>query len=357
MLRIEPTNTLDPARDKVQTLLAGGAWLSAVTAAIYPWILDGFHWAITQSNIGEGHAPTSVASVLLAALLLVAAFSVPAVNLIIASRPQSSTSLAVTHIRTRRFAIFAFASPTIYVFFGVLTYMAGSKVPDVWIWVPTWLLLGFLVSRTPSVVTVNRTLPSAPLRILHGVSGAIVSIFILFHVFNHLFGLVSPEVHGAIMEMGRIVYRSTLIEPVLIAALLFQIATGLRLAWTWSEISVDRFRVFQVASGVFLSVFILGHMNSVFFYARTFLDIPTDWAFAAGLPSGVIFDPWNIRLVPHYALGVFLVLAHLCSGLRVVMLAHKVKASIADRLWWVGTVLSALISMAIISGMAGLRLL
>lgn len=112
----------------------------------------------------------------------------------------------------------------------------------------------------------------------------------------------------------------------------------------------------QIASGVFMSIFILGHMNSVFIYARAWLKIPTDWAFATGLPIGLIHDAWNIRLLPHYALGVFFVLAHLSLGLRVVMLAHGIKVSTANRLLWTGLVLSTVISAAIIFGMTGIRL-
>lgn len=344
---------------KGQSVLVGDTvWIPAITAAVYPWILDGFHWVVTPVANGDSNPQISTTSALLAALLLLAAFAVPLINLLIASRPQPSTPLTAAHIRTRRFALLAVTAPTVYVLFGVLTYMAGSKIPDTWIWTPAWLLFGYWVSRAPASasVTSHRYLPSGHLRVTHGVTGAIVAVYVLFHIFNHLFGLISPEAHGAVMDIGRKVYRAAAIEPLLVAAMLFQIATGLRLAWTWSDASIDRYRVFQIASGVFMSVFILGHMNSVFVFARSFLKIPTDWAFATGLPTGLIHDPWNIRLVPHYSLGVFLVLAHLCSGLRVVMLAHNVNRSTADRIWWVGTVLSALISTAIMCGMAGLRL-
>ncbi|MEO8643288.1 hypothetical protein [Pseudomonas sp.] len=92
------------------------------------------------------------------------------------------------------------------------------------------------------------------------------------------------------MDIGRKVYRTKFIEPILVAVLLFQVISGLRLAWTWSETTVDHSRLFQIASGVFMAVFILGHMNSVFIFARMWLNIPTDWAFATGLPTGLIYD-------------------------------------------------------------------
>jgi hypothetical protein len=158
------------------------------------------------------------------------------------------------------------------------------------------------------------------------------------------------------MKIGRVVYRSGVGQPLLVAAMLFQIGTGLYLAWRWSAARHDFQRTFQVASGGYLSLFILGHMNSVFIYARTFLGIPTDWNFAIGAPTGLIHDAWNIRLLPHYALGVFFVLSHLASGLRVVLIAHGVDRHRADRLWIAGAATSAAISAAIMAGMCGVRI-
>ena len=96
--------------------------------------------------------------------------------------------------------------------------------------------------------------------------------------------------------------------------------------------------------------------HELFIYARSFLGIPTDWNFAIGAPTGVIHDAWNIRLLPHYALGAFFVLSHLASGLRVVLIAHGVDRRAANRLWGAGVALSALVSAAIIAGMCGVRI-
>lgn len=97
-------------------------------------------------------------------------------------------------------------------------------------------------------------------------------------------------------------------------------------------------------------------MNSVFLYARTYLGIPTDWNFAIGAPTGLLHDPWNIRLLPHYALGVFLVLSHILSGLRVVLIAHGADLRFMNRLWLAGVVASGAIAAAIIAGMCGVRI-
>src|SRR5260370_888540 len=119
--------------------------------------------------------------------------------------------------------------------------------------------------------------------------------------------------------------------PVLVALLLFQVGSGVYLA-THSDVRpMDRFRTFQIASGIFLAAYVLGHMNSVFVFARLYLGIDSDWAFAIGAPSGLIKDAWNIRLVPHYGLAVFFVLSHLAAGGRSVLLAHGVGRGFSGR--------------------------
>jgi len=138
--------------------------------------------------------------------------------------------------------------------------------------------------------------------------------------------------------------------------MLFQIATGLYLAWRWGAAPHDFQRTFQVASGAYLWMFILGHMNSVFIYARTFLGIPTDWNFAIGAPTGLIQDAWNIRLLPHYALGVFFVLSHLASGLRAMLIAHGVDPHRAAHVWIACVAMSTFVATAIIAGMCGVRI-
>jgi len=84
--------------------------------------------------------------------------------------------------------------------------------------------------------------------------------------------------------------------------------------------------------------------------------ILADWNFAIGAPAGLIHDAWNIRLLPHYALGVFFVLTHLASGLRVVLIAHDVDLRATNRLWGAGVAICAVISAAIIAGMCGVRI-
>jgi hypothetical protein len=277
-------------------------------------------------------------------------FAVPACGLVFAKRQHSATS-------ARRLAYACVVAPTLYVFLGVVQSMAGSPFPDQMVWCVLWFGAAYWAwyrSRAPAE---ERSAPvSSRWRVVHGITGAIVLLYVGFHIINHLFGLIGPEAHAAVMDMGRKIYRAPLIEPLLVALMLFQIVSGFYLAWRWSVSALDFQKTFQVASGLYLSLFILGHMNSVFIYARTYLRIPTGWAFATGEPTGLIHDPWNIRLLPHYFLGIFFVLAHLGSGLRVVLIAHGVGRRNADRIWIACASASAMIAVAVIIGMCGGRL-
>jgi hypothetical protein len=315
----------------------------AAAALSYPFFLKGFH-----AIVGPEALTLTPFAMLGAILVLSAAFLVPVLGLVLAGRPAAG-------LGARRLAYISVTAPTLYVFLGVVQALAHSPIPDEVVWSVIWLALAIWPQLTRNHVV--RAVPAvARWRVVHGLTAAILAVYVLFHVTNHLFGLIGPDAHAAVMKLGRVVYRSQIGEPLLVAAMLLQIGSGLYLAWRWSEAPQSFHRTIQVASGAYLSLFILGHMNSVFIYARSFLGIPTDWAFAIGAPTGLIHDAWNIRLLPHYALGVFFVLTHIASGLRVVLIAHGVAQRGADRFWAFCVALSALVAAAVIAGMSGVRI-
>ena len=327
----------------------------AFVTLLYPFLLNRFH-----ATVGvDGSVGLSPMSIAVAAFWLATAFAVPVCCILCAIRLASVPIKTAAQLKALRLSYIGVIAPTAYVFMGVLLYMAGAPLPDEAAWSLAWLVLvawAVLPAKADAAATAAPAGASSGLRVTHGIASTVVMIYVAFHLTNHLFGLVSPEYHAKVMAFGRSVYRASFVEPVLVVFMLFQIATGLRLAWRWSGQQVDGFRVFQVASGVYLSIFILGHMNSVFFFARSFLGIDTGWGFATGAPTGLIHDPWNIRLVPHYWLAVFLVLSHLSSGLRIVLTAHGVNQTLVFRLWLAGLVAAAVVATVILSAMCGLRL-
>jgi hypothetical protein len=61
------------------------------------------------------------------------------------------------------------------------------------------------------------------------------------------------ETYDAVMKVFRHVYRTEILQPLVVALFLFQIGTGLFFAWRLTAAPTDRFRTFQIASGVYLA--------------------------------------------------------------------------------------------------------
>jgi len=319
-------------------------WIPIGMALAYPWTLRLFHEAIVAQ-------PRSVVP----AIWLILAFALPLSCLVFAWRHAERSGDVLPVVR--RVAFVALAAPPLFVSTGVVSSLIHSPLPDLWAWSILWLALGVgaaVVSskgqpRPPGVMT-------GRLRVAHGVSALAILLFLAFHLTNHLFGLFGPVTHAQVMAIGRVVYRSRFVEPVFVAILLFQVASGAKLAWRWSARPLDAAGVLQVGSGAYLAAFILTHLNSAFVSARWVHNIPTDWAWATGAPDGLLMDAWNIRLLPHYALGVFFVIAHVFCGLRTVLLAHGVRPPAANRLWASGLLCAGGVSLLITAALCGLRI-
>ena len=342
-----------PSASALRAPLSG--LVAPLAALSYPFILTGFNASvttITKSDVGALPWLTATVSLLLA-------FAVPTIALLAAMHFAEIRQPTVAQLRAKHMALLAVAAPTVFTFIGVVLSMLGDPVPDTWLWVACWLL------AVVALLRVDRNAPApakvqpvpAALRVAHGISALlIIGIFLALHIANHLTGLVGPSTYDAVMKIFRHVYRTELLQPLLVTLFLFQVGTGLYLVWKHTAAPSDRFRTFQIASGVYLAFYVLGHMNSVFIFARTYLGIDTGWDFATGAPSGFVKDPWNIRLVPHYWLGVFFVLSHIAAGTRALMMAHGASKALADRFMLGGAVTAGIIATAIMLGMCGLRL-
>src|SRR5215471_10269317 len=328
-----------------------------LAALLYPFLLAAFHANIAPVISGQSAEPALQSAA--ATLFLLLAFAAPIVALLGAMTLGELAAPSVTQQRARTIALLAVAAAPLFVFLGVEFYMLRDPVPDTWVWVAFWLgmttLAGFWRNETRAPPPANAA--PAPLRVAHGISAVgIIAIFLAMHLANHLTFILGPDTYRAVMRAMRHVYRKEFVQPVLVALLLFQVGSGVSLA-THSDVRpMDRFRTFQIASGIFLAAYVLGHMNSVFVFARLYLGIDSDWAFATGAPSGLIKDAWNIRLVPHYGLAVFFVLSHLAAGGRSVLLAHGVARRFADRFLIASATAAGLVAFVIMFGMCGARL-
>src|SRR5262249_4958509 len=108
-----------------------------------------------------------------------------------------------------------------------------------------------------------------------------------------------------------------------------------RLLWAAIARRADIYSSIQTATAAYLAVYITSHLIAVFILGRMFLGIDTTFEWASGAPTGLLHDPWNVRLIPHYSLAPLFVISHLAMGLRGILLGHGVRAAFANRLAWV----------------------
>ena len=157
------------------------------------------------------------------------------------------------------------------------------------------------------------------------------------------------------MKALRRVYRNPVVEPVLVAVVLFQIGSGAVLLWRRTARTSDLFGTLQTAAAAYLAVFLSSHLTAVFVLGRAVMKVDTDFSFASGAPAGLLLDSWNVRLVLHYFLAVCCLFVHLGSGARAVMLPHYPLAA-ANRIAWSIIGVGALAAAVAIVGLAGFHL-
>ncbi|NQX40820.1 hypothetical protein SAMN05421820_104224 [Pedobacter steynii] len=157
---------------------------------------------------------------------------------------------------------------------------------------------------------------------IHYFSGLILSVFIAFHLANQLFSLFGAEAHIELMTLLRTVYRHIVVETVLLFAVAFQVATGIRLSFKKGKKSIVE-RV-QLYSGLYLSLFLIVHVTAVM-YGRQ-LQLDTNFYFAA---AGMNIYPATFIFIPYYFFAVVAVTLHLASLHYLKTKSAKVSYSIA----------------------------
>ena len=194
---------------------------------------------------------------------------------------KAATKASASSLRARRLAYATICAPPLFVLTGVGLGLLHSPVSDELVWVAGWLAacVFVVIGRDDHAALVAPSVPAASSvatwRVVHGVAAAVILIYLSFHLTNHLLGLFGPDVHAAVMKTGRLVYRSAVVEPVLVTLMLFQVAVGVRLAWRWSSLPVDAYRVFQIGSGVYLAALSRIRIRRWCLRARCITSIPT----------------------------------------------------------------------------------
>lgn len=284
--------------------------------------------------------------------------AVPAVALRIAYLLGQVDTASAGEIRARRLAHLAVASPPLFTLVGVALYLAHAPANgDYVLWALIWLavLAAIPFGRADVASTVARPAVATRLITAHALTALVLLLFLLPHVANHVTGLWSAATHVHVMKGLRTVYRNPLVEPLLVAVILFQIGGGVVLFWRRSARKSDLFGTLQTAAAAYLAVFLTSHLIAVFVLARAVMKVDSDFSFASGAPAGLLLDSWNIRLIPHYFLAVCCLFVHVGCGARAVMLPRVPVAASNRVAWWIIGV-GALAAAAAVAGLGGLHL-
>lgn len=272
----------------------------------------------------------------------------PAACLYLASR------LAQTNIypRATRIAYFAIAAPALYSLLGGwldsqrwIPYRANG------VWVLLWCVLLLMILIERPAAADNADARPAKLAVAHGISAAFITLFAVVHLTNHLAGVLGGETHIAVMRHLRVVYRSPVVESLLLACVLFQVASG------WVLLSHRMRKPFsgwidtlQNASGMYLLLFFASHVSAVM-RARYLRHIDTNWVWLTA--DNLLKDPWSVRLVPYYFLGVLALAVHGACGVRRVLVEHD-RPRLADRAFAAiaagGGMIALVIIVALVAG-------
>ena len=114
------------------------------------------------------------------------------------------------------------------------------------------------------------------LRRFHGLSALLLVAYAVVHIANHLAGLAGAEAHIAFMHAFRSVYRTPVIEVMLLAAVTFQICSGLTLVVRGWKQRQGFIPWLQAGSGAYVAFFLLIHVGAVLF-GRTVLNLDTNF--------------------------------------------------------------------------------
>jgi hypothetical protein len=330
--------------------------IPAVAALFYPAALFGLY-----RSFGLVHDATESDQWLLgmvaAGVSLMLTYGIPALSFVIAYRLGSLQLLSPIAQKTAHLAV---ASPPLFTLIGVAFYIAGLSNADYVLWGIVWIgasILIFTRTQTGEIAEQKPDCVNFPaLRVAHGTSALVILIvFLLPHIANHLTAIWSVNLHKAVMQGLRRIYRTDAIQPLLVTLFLFQIASGLILWRARMRVEADFFGSLQTAAGVYLGVYIVSHMMAVFVLGRMVMKVDTDFLFASGAPAGLLHDSWNVRLIPHYSLAVCALFIHLACGLRGILLSHGISIAAANMFAWPIIGFGGAIAATIILAMCGLH--
>ncbi len=203
-------------------------------------------------------------------------------------------------------ALLAAVSPAL---FTALRRISSNQLM-VWYLVTAFTALAALLPTSDSANAGSAT----KFRHIHASSAIVLASFALAHVFNHSLAIVSLGMNTAVLHALRLVYRQNVGQTILIAAVAVQVCTGLTMVWKYYLRRAAALRNLQLVSGVYLAVFLVTHLITVFTTRQSGID--TDFVWASHAPAGLLAGLSSVPLLPRYSLAVLAVFVHLACQAR-----------------------------------------
>jgi hypothetical protein len=175
---------------------------------------------------------------------------------------------------------------------------------------------------------------------LHALSGSLLAGFIVLHLFNHALAALDVTWSLAVMERLRLVYRWPPAEFLLLACVLFQMASGPGLAK-----GAGKGRTLARLSGFYLLGFLAIHVGAVL-WGRWSMQLDTNLYFAA---AGLHVWPYALFFYPYYFLAVLAAGVHLGNAV-----ARRRGAAARKQIMLCCALAGALLGCIILAGMAGI---
>jgi len=248
---------------------------------------------------------------------VVLSLAVPLLGVVAAGAPvaqRARTETAIAHLVVA-------APPLFSALGGWLDFQRAVPIGSLGVWLALWSTLVVVAARSRAHPATATTPAPHRLAIAHGISAAVIMLFALPHLVNHLAGVLGGDAHVAMMTELRRVYRHRLVEPVLLAAVAFQVGSGLWLLWRKLSLVRGWLDTLQTLSGAYLLIFFLSHVSAVL-RARLLRGVDPNWTWLSG--GELLTDPWSVRLAPYYFLAVIALGLHAACGLCAVLRGHRI---------------------------------
>ena len=153
---------------------------------------------------------------------------------------------------------------------------------------------------------------NGPIVKAHRVIAIGLGLFILTHLAVHITAIGGPERHIATLSKIQPLYRSWVIGPILVLAILAQIIIGGNLVWRrWKSPLKGFWGWTQILSGGYLAFFLLIH-SSAALTTRYIMGLETNFYWAAATLN---ITPLQFFFTPYYTLGILSVFAHLAAAI------------------------------------------